>query len=121
MEAEAEQIESYVIARSKARVAALSNRAARLREYALDTMRACSVGTSKDAVGQPDLKFRVRANPPAVVIDDEASIPAEFLYTPDPPPMPLPRPDKKAIGAALKAGQEVAGARQSIGYRLEIL
>jgi len=37
--------------------------------------------------------------------------------TPEPPP---PAPDKKAIAAALKAGQEVPGCRLTHGMRLEI-
>ena len=50
----------------------------------------------------------VRKNPPSVVIEDEILIPAELMVTPDPPPK---RPNKVAIGAKLKAGEDVPGAR----------
>lgn len=121
MEAEAESIDAYVVKRACDRMQRLAKRAQRLREYALDTMRACNVGTTKEAIGQPDLRFRARANPPAVVIDDAKLIPELYMRTPEPAPPPVAAPDKKAIGAALKNGTAIPGARQTTSYRLEVL
>jgi hypothetical protein len=50
-----------------------------------------------------------KAVPPAVLILEEASIPAEFWKPAD------PRLDKKAVADALKAGREVPGATMSNG------
>jgi hypothetical protein len=47
--------------------------------------------------------------PPSVLIVDEAAIPADFWKPSD------PKLDKKAVGEALKAGREVAGAMMSNG------
>ena len=120
MDAEAEQIEVYVLKRAADRMQALQKRASRLREYALDTMRACNVGTGKEAVGQPDLRFRVKPNPEKVEITDESLIPELFMRTPEPPPPPKPAPDKKAILAALKEDKAVAGCKLTRSYKLDI-
>ena len=50
-----------------------------------------------------------KAVPPAVLILEEASIPAEFWKPAD------PKLDKKAVADALKAGREVPGATMSNG------
>jgi hypothetical protein len=51
-------------------------------------------------------------NPDSVEILDEKLIPERFMVT---PPAPAARPDKAAIKAALKAGDEVAGADLRFG------
>lgn len=61
--------------------------------------------------------FKARKNPVSVVIESEASIPAEFMRQPDPP---APKPDKKAIKEALQAGAVVPGARLTQETRLVI-
>lgn len=60
--------------------------------------------------------FKLRANPPAVVIEDQAKLPGEFIITETPPP--ITKIDKKAIAEAIKAGREVAGARLERGARV---
>lgn len=65
----------------------------------------------------PHFAIKVAADPPSVVIDDERQVPAEFIRQPEPPP---PQPDKKAIAEALKAGQDIPGARLVRGKRLDI-
>ena len=65
----------------------------------------------------PEFTIRVRKNPEFVQIDDPLQVPAQFMVQPDPPP---PRPDKKAILAALKTGTPVAGCYRFQGERLEI-
>jgi hypothetical protein len=92
---------------------AIENRVAGLRDYLHGNMQLC--GISK--IESPQLRLAIRNNPPAVVIDCEAAIPAEFMRRPEPPP---PTPDKKAIAAAIKAGGTVAGAHLQGSTRLEI-
>jgi hypothetical protein len=58
--------------------------------------------------------------PAAVVIDDAAGVPSSYMRITDPPPPSPPVPDKKAILAALKAGQHVPGAHLEEGVRLSI-
>ena len=60
----------------------------------------------------------LRKNPDSVEILDEKLIPEQFMVT---PPAPAARPDKAAIKAALKAGDEVAGCDLRWGdFRLEV-
>lgn len=96
-----------------ARRKAIEHRAAGLRRYALSAMQVAGV----QSIECPYFKLTVRKNPPAVEVFDAAQIPAQFMRTPEPPP---PAPDKKAITEAIKAGQEVPGARLVIGERLEV-
>lgn len=55
--------------------------------------------------------------PAFAAIDDAAALPPMFMRHPPPPP---PAPDKHAILAALKAGQQVPGAHLEQGLRLSI-
>jgi hypothetical protein len=55
--------------------------------------------------------------PAVAAIDDVESVPQIYLRTPPPPP---PAPDKRAILAALKAGEQVPGAHLEEGVRLSI-
>lgn len=61
----------------------------------------------------------IRKNPPAVDIWDEKQIPAEFMRLPEPKP-PVAVPDKEAIKAAIKAGDDVPGAKVVQGTRVDI-
>jgi hypothetical protein len=98
------------------RGARLRERAQSLQQYLLLNMQACGI----TKIESPFFTLAVKKNPPTVIITDEESIPAEYMVTPDPPPPPPKRPDKKAIAAALKAGQEVPGAYSERFERLEI-
>lgn len=73
---------------------ARANRAESLRNYALSAMLACNIPEAATA----DFVAKPVQNPPSVVIDDEALIPAQFMVT---PPPPAARPDKKAIRSRL--------------------
>lgn len=103
------QAEEAMAARRKA----LENRADKMGNYLLANMQAC--GMSK--IECPEFKIAVRENPPSVVIDAEGQIPCDLYIYPEAPP---PRPDKKAIAAAIKAGQEVPGAHLERTVRIEI-
>lgn len=64
-----------------------------------------------------ELVISRRANPPAVVITDEHAIPDKYWIE---PPAPAKRIDKKAVKAAIDAGERVDGAYVEAGERLEI-
>lgn len=92
---------------------ALEARAAWLESYLLTNMEAAGI----TVIEHPMFRIAVKANPPAVAVVDEASIPPEFWRVPETPPPAL---DKKAIAETLKAGGEVPGASLSRSTRLEI-
>jgi hypothetical protein len=86
-----------------------------LRAYLLDNMQRTGI----EKIDCPLFSINIRKNPPAVEIIDQLSLPAKFMVTPEPVP-PVAKPDKKAIGEALKSGEEVTGARLVQGVRLNI-
>lgn len=112
LEATAEAIKNAEGEMAKRRKA-IERRSESLRTYLLDNM--VRAGISK--IESPMFRLTVRDNPPAVIIDDAALLPIDYLNIPEPPP---PTPDKKAISEALKAGLDVPGARLARGKRLEI-
>lgn len=95
------------------RAARLEKRAESIRNYLLLQMEFAQVSK----IECPWFVISIRKNPPAVVIDDEAQIPDAYKVVPEPPP---PRPDKAKIKDALRAGDDVPGARLVQGERLEI-
>jgi hypothetical protein len=97
----------------RARRTAIENRAKRIRAYLQEQMTR----TGTKQIECPYFKLAIMDNPPAVVIDAESQLPDRFMVT---PPVPEPVPDKKAIAAALKAGEDVPGAHLERGQRLEI-
>lgn len=95
------------------RAARIAHRADLLRHYMLHNLQRA--GISK--VESPYFVMSVKDNPPRVDIFDESMVPDRFMVQ---PPAPPKRPDKKAMGAAMKAGEEVPGARITQDQRLEI-
>lgn len=91
----------------------LRQRAKSLDAYLLLNMQA--TGITK--VECPWFTITRKANPPAVIIDHEGSIPEKFWRQPETPPKVI---DRKAIAAAIKAGEEVPGCHANNGERLEI-
>ena len=89
--------------------------AAGLRGYLLDNMQRMQI----ERIDCPMFSISIRKNPPAVEIFDQLSLPAQFMVVPEPKP-PVAAPDKKAIAAAIKAGQEVPGAKLVQGVRLNV-
>lgn len=65
----------------------------------------------------PHFQIKIKKNPPAIDIWDEKQVPEKFFVQAPPPP---PAIDKKAIKAAIDAGEEVPGAMKVQGTRLEI-
>jgi hypothetical protein len=96
-----------------ARAERLERRADGVRNYLLFQCQVAGI----TKIEAPWFTLAVRKNPPAVVIDNERELPAEFMVQ---PPAPPPRPDKTAIKAAIKAGEDVPGAHLSESDRLEI-
>lgn len=112
LEAQAKAIkeaETTMAARRKA----IESRAERVRKYLLENM--IFAGISK--IECPYFKIAVQDNPPAVMIDDLASVPADYMRQPELPP---PAPDKKLIAQAIKDGFDVPGAHLEVGKRLVI-
>lgn len=91
----------------------LEKRAEWLREY----VRGAMEHTGIKKIECPHFVISLRANPEAVDVFDAAQVPAQFMRQPEPPP---PAVDKTAIKAALKAGEDVPGARLVRGQRLEV-
>lgn len=112
LEAAADAVDEAAAA-MKARAARMRRRAESVRAYLLFAMR--SAGVSR--IECPEFTLSIRQNPPSVTIADDAEIPAEYMVQPEPPP---PRPDRKAIAAALKAGEKIDGCYLERGERLEI-
>lgn len=88
---------------AKARAKAIDNRAQALRDYLAGAL--ASVGVEQ--IKRPGIVIGWRKSS-AVVIDDAAQIPAEYMRQ---KPPPAPEPDKKLIGDDIKLGVIVPGAR----------
>ncbi|OGB25773.1 MAG: hypothetical protein A3I66_05195 [Burkholderiales bacterium RIFCSPLOWO2_02_FULL_57_36] len=97
----------------EARHAALQRAAERGRKIILDVMQTAQ----RDRVTTALFAIAIKKNPPLVVVDSEADLPPMYFTRHEPPP---PTPNKKAIAAALKAGEQVPGAHSEQGIRLEI-
>jgi hypothetical protein len=99
---------------------ALRNRARVLQNKAdsvLAYMKRCMENGNITKIESAEFTARIQNNPPRVVVDDQAQLPAEFVIQ---KPAPPPEPSKTLIGNALKAGQEVPGAHLEQSTRLVI-
>lgn len=112
LEAESDAItaEAKALEQRSKRVA---RRADELRNYLLFQLQA---------VGMPSIRYAeftvaVKDNPAAVIVNDDAEVPEQYMVQPEPPP---PRPDKKALKKALESGAEIRGVWLERGQRLEI-
>jgi hypothetical protein len=95
------------------RAKADNKRADGLLAYALQAMQATGLPGIKTA----QWEAKPAKKTASVEITDPNSLPDDFMRHPAPPPA---EPDKAAIAAALKAGQEVPGARLVQGWRLAV-
>ena len=112
LEASAEAIKGAEV-QMAARRKAIENRALRMRQYLKDNMER--TGILK--IEGPHFALTIKKNPPAVHVEAQELVPAEFFNTPPPPPPAL---DKKRVAEALKAGKDVPGCRLEQGTRLDI-
>lgn len=90
--------------RIKKRRQMLEKRAAELRQYLLNNMQAA--GITEIVANDKSFRARVMAGRESVVIDDEASLPPDYIRE-----KVIREPNKTLIAAAIKDGHDVAGAR----------
>jgi hypothetical protein len=89
-------------------------RAQRLREYLKRQMEFAGI----EKISSPLFTITIKKNPQSVDVFDARQLPLAYWRQ---PPAPEPTPDKVAIGKALKAGDDVPGARLNpAGTRLAI-
>lgn len=112
MESFADQIDTAVD-QMKARSTSARNRAERIKAYAKESMERA--GISK--IECPYFRVAIRKNPPKVLIDESAVIPAKYLTT---PPPPEPKPNRTALKQAIEAGEAIEGVSVVQDTRLEI-
>ena len=111
MEAEAAAVKAWAKEASE-RAKLIEARAERLREYLSSNMQACGI----TKISGPGITLSFRASH-AVVIDDAEQIPREYMRQAPPPP---PAPDKVALGAAMKLGEVIPGARMETRQTLQV-
>ncbi|MGE5619570.1 MAG: siphovirus Gp157 family protein [Sphingomonadaceae bacterium] len=99
------------IARLSARKAAIDRRSEGLKAYALSQLKRAGLSE----VNGTKFTFAVRLNPEAVQVVDQAAIPRKYIRIEI-----SESPDKNAIKAAHKAGEEIPGVVFTRGERLEI-
>lgn len=111
MDADAEAIKAEE-KRLADRKRAIENRIRWLKDYLKDQMEM----TNTDKIKTATMTISIQNNPPSVSIVDDKAIPAKFLTI-------IPEqyvPDKKAISAAIKGGEDVPGAELTQGKSLRI-
>jgi hypothetical protein len=104
IEAEVERL----MKRKKAR----QNRVQRIKDYLQSQMELIG----KDKITTPIMTISLQNNPPALEIEDEMQIPAQYMVL-------VPEHytvDKAKVKDALKSGQEVPGAKLTQGRSLRI-
>lgn len=99
------EVEGVKIAKTKLeeRLERHRNRAEGIRDAIQTAMETAELTSLKT----PAATLSMRASPPRVEITDLEMLPATYMV------QPPPSPDKRSIGAALKAGEEVPGAAMS--------
>lgn len=96
------------------RAAMLDKRADSLKQYLLLQFQFMG----KTRVERPMFSLVLKNNPQSVVIDDETAVPDAYKVQKPPPP---PTVDKKLVGQAIKAGQDVPGCHAEVSQRVDIV
>lgn len=112
LEAFADQVKAEADTMAE-RAKRVRNRADAVKKYLHECMTLAGV----QKIEHPQFTLSIAKNPASVQILDDKQIPAKFMRQPEPPP---PAPDKKAIKAAIDAGEEVPGAKLTQGTSLRI-
>ncbi len=99
--AEKKKIDAYI--------KALENRKKRLEGAYMQAMEMMKMKTIMTARGE----MKIKKNPPAVIIDDVAKIPSQYMRQ-----KVEIAPDKAAIKAAFKSGENIEGAHIEQGVSL---
>lgn len=97
---------------ANARAKAIEARADSLRSYLSKSLQDCGI----EKISGPGISLSFRKST-AVVIDEPALVPDEFMLT---PPQPPAAPSRALIGEALKSGRNVPGARLEHRTNLQI-
>lgn len=104
----------------KAEADAMTERAKQAQKRA-DSIKAylhsCMTLAGVQKIEHPQFTLSIAKNPASVQILDDKQIPAKFMRQPVPPPA---APDKKAIKAAIEAGEDVPGVKLAQGTSLRI-
>jgi hypothetical protein len=90
----------------------LARRRESLLQYLSDNLAAAGI----ERVEGPDVRLSWRKSE-AVEVEDLTRVPARYMIAPPPPES---KPDKAAIKAAIKRGEEVPGARIEVRRNLQI-
>lgn len=105
IDAEIERLKALKLHRVKA--------AQGLRDYLRNNMQAAGILKLES----PLFKIRLQNNPPSVDVYEPKLIPIEYMTVPVAPPA---TPNKTAIAAAIKGGEEVPGAKLVQTQRLVV-
>ncbi|MGI4815878.1 MAG: siphovirus Gp157 family protein [Janthinobacterium lividum] len=95
------------------RATAIRKKSEHIKQYLLANLEHAKL----QKIESPFFVISIRKNPPALVIDEAAKIPASFLRQPEPQPLTL---DKARLKEVLKNGLSVPGAHLEQKNRLEI-
>lgn len=112
LDSQAEAIKDAAEAMAR-RSARIKKRAESIKAYLLFQFQAVNTKRIETA----EIVIARRANPVAVQVTDEASVPAAYWRQPPPPPKQL---DKASIKEALQTGKEVIGCFLESGEHLRI-
>lgn len=96
--------------RTGRRAAALEARHAALGRY----IETCMDLAGIDRIKAGTFSLRLQANPPALVVEAGAEVPAQY-FVPQPPKL-----DRAALKDALKSGEQIAGCRLEQGRSLRV-
>lgn len=99
------------IDRMSARRKTLESRIESLRDYLKSNMERCGITEIKS----PEFVLKIKSNPPAVIIDNEDSIPDGYKIRKE-----IVSIDKRGLSTAMKSGEIIPGARLIQDTRLEI-
>lgn len=97
------------------RIKELSERSARFEKRAETKRKVVQMAmerSGRSKIEAPAFTVSLKAVPQSVIITATEKIPANYMVQPDPPP---PRPDKRALLEALKAGTSIDGCTLSNG------
>jgi hypothetical protein len=117
--ARAAELHAPVIDAEIARLQALKARRQKIAEGLRDYLKRNMEAAGIERIDCPLFRLSIRKNPAAVDVFDEKQVPLTLWSAPAPKP-PEPKPDKKAIAARIKAGEDVPGARLVQATRLHV-
>ena len=107
-------------AKIKEAIAGMSARAKRLEvsaEWLSSYLLANMLAIGERKISSPYFVVSAKKNPPSVIVDDEESIPTQYLTYPE---TPKPIPNKVAIKSAIATGEVVKGVHLEQSMKLDI-